>query len=85
MATDKADIIKKKAGKIDYLINLIASLSASQRQLTISAIDLQSLALVKKRQIKSTIDRAMILGEIQDLYIKELMTTTECYLSEKED
>jgi hypothetical protein len=68
--SEDADRIKIR---IDYLVNIIANLSASQRQLTGNALDLQSLALAKKRQIKDSIDRAVELGEIQEIYIKLLM------------
>ena len=48
----------------EHLVSAIASLSASQRFLSQSALDLQALALAKKRQIKAAINNAAEVGEI---------------------
>jgi hypothetical protein len=66
--------------RIDYIANLIGSLTSSQRQLTVSALDLQSLAFAKKRQIKDSLNRAVELGEIQQRYIKILMGLTDHFV-----
>ena len=67
--------------RIDYIANLIGSLTSSQRQLTVSALDLQSLAFAKKHQIKDSINRAVELGEIQQRYIKILMGLTDRFVN----
>lgn len=63
--------------KIDNLASLINVLSSSQRQITVEALDLQGLALAKKRQIRDSIDRAARIGEILDIYIDRLLELSE--------
>lgn len=63
--------------RIDQLTALITSLSAGQRQLTQTALDYQSLALAKKRQIKEQIEMAEEVGGILKTLIGLLKTATE--------
>ena len=67
--------------KIDHIVGLITNLTTIQRQLTVSAMDLQSLALAKKRQMKDSIDRAIEIGDIQEIYIKMLMKLTGRFIN----
>ncbi len=58
--------------RIDWLTGLIASLSGSSRQLSLTALDLQSLALTKKHQLEAASDRVDDLGDIITKLICEL-------------
>ncbi len=58
--------------RIDWLTGLIASLSGTSRQLSLTALDLQSLALTKKHQLEAAIDRVDDLGDIITQLIREL-------------
>lgn len=62
--------------KIECLTALISGLSLSERNLTASALDFQSLGLAKKRQIESAIKRAVELGKVIDDLIELLRKFT---------
>lgn len=49
---------------IDWVTALIGSLTGSCRQMSLSALDLQSLGLSKKHQIETAIDRVEDLNRI---------------------
>jgi hypothetical protein len=61
---------------IECLAVIISGLSLSQRNLTLSALDFQSMGLSKKRQIEAAIDRAAELGKVLDDLIKLLRACT---------
>jgi hypothetical protein len=56
----------KDQAKIECLCALISSLSLTERNLTLSALDYQSMGLSKKHQIEAAIDRAVDVGKILD-------------------
>lgn len=66
--------------KVDQLVVIIGSLSASQRMLTQSALDLQALGLAKKHQIEESIDRADELGDILGTLIELLQKVTDRFV-----
>jgi hypothetical protein len=63
--------------KLEKLTGIITGLSAGQRQLTQTALDLQCLALAKKHQIKEQIDLAEELGDVLEILVHLLKETTE--------
>ncbi|HBF39571.1 MAG TPA: hypothetical protein DDW50_19910 [Firmicutes bacterium] len=67
---------------IDQIIELIAALSNSMRQLSLSALDLQALALSKKHQIEKKIDMVDDLGDTIDELIRFLMRLIPCYIAQ---
>ena len=67
---------------IDQVIELIASLSNSMRQLTLSALDLQALALSKKHQIEKKLDMVDDLGDTIDELIQFLMRLIPNYFNQ---
>lgn len=62
--------------KIECLCALISGLSLSERNLTLSALDFQSMGLAKKRQIEAAIERAAELGKVLDDLIRLLRKVT---------
>lgn len=50
--------------KVDQLANLIVNLSASQKQVTQTALDIQTLAQGKKREIKTQLELSDELAEV---------------------
>ncbi len=52
--------------KIECICALISGLSLSERNLTLSALDFQSMGLAKKHQVEDAIDRAAELGKVLD-------------------
>jgi len=62
--------------KIEFLSALISGLSLSERNLTLSALDFQSMGLAKKHQLEAAIDRAAELGKVLDELIKLLRKFT---------
>jgi hypothetical protein len=69
---------------IDQTIELIAALSNSMRQLSLSALDLQALALSKKNQIEKEIDMVDDLGDTVDGLIQFLARLIPCYITRYE-
>jgi len=81
MENNKSEIWLKDQAKIEFLCALISGLSLSERNLTLSALDYQSLGLSKKHQIEAAIDRAVNLGKIIDDLIRVLKKTSfDCQL-----
>jgi hypothetical protein len=72
MENIKTEVWLKEQVKIECLCALISGLSLSERNLTLSALDYQSMGLSKKHQIEAAIDRAADLGKILDELIKLL-------------
>lgn len=72
MENIKSDVWLKDQAKIEFLCALVSGLSLSERNLTLSALDYQSLGLSKKHQIEAAIDRAVNLGKIIDGLIRLL-------------
>ncbi len=68
---------------INYTIELIAALSNTMRQLSLSALDMQSLALSKKHQIEKKIDMVDDLGDIVDDLIHLLRQMSSDYIAEQ--
>ncbi len=68
---------------INYTIELIAALSNTMRQLSLSALDMQSLALSKKHQIEKKIDMVDDLGDIVDDLIHLLGQMSSDYIAEQ--
>ncbi len=68
---------------INYTIELIAALSNTMRQLSLSALDMQSLALSKKHQIEKKIDMVDGLGDIVDDLIHLLGQMSSDYIAEQ--
>ena len=66
---------------IDQVAGLIASLSNSMRQMSLGALDLQSLAFSKKRQIEQHIDSIDDLGATIGKLIKFLDILINCYIT----
>lgn len=62
--------------KIECLCALISGLSLSERNLTLSALDFQSMGLAKKHQMEAAIDRAVELGKVLDDLIGSLKKIT---------
>lgn len=60
------------------LIEMIASLSNSQRQLTLSALDYQALGFAKRHEKENAVDRADDLGCVLELLIKVLKEKVGC-------
>lgn len=65
---------------IDQVAGLIASLSNSMRQLSLSSLDLQGLGLTKKHQIEKTIDLVEDLGSVNGQLIKSLEKLIVCFI-----
>ncbi|NLY75993.1 MAG: hypothetical protein GX075_11940 [Firmicutes bacterium] len=63
-------------GKIEWLTALISSLSMSERNLSLSALDFQSMGLSKKHHIEAAVERAADLGKVLDDLIKLLRKYT---------
>lgn len=55
--------------RIDHLIHMIEALSNTKRQLSMSALDFQALALAKKSQKEDAIQQADDVGELLELLI----------------
>ncbi len=68
---------------INYTVELIAALSNTMRQLSLSALDLQSLALSKKHQIEKKIDMVDDLGDIVDDLIHLLGQMSSDYIAQQ--
>jgi hypothetical protein len=65
---------------IDWVTGMIASLSGSCRQLSLCALDLQSLGLSKKHDIEAAIDRVNDIGDIICQMIKLLEKLIYCWI-----
>lgn len=72
MENIKTETWLKDQAKIEYLCALISGLSLTERNLTLSALDYQSLGLSKKHQIEAAIDRAVNVGKVLDDLIRLL-------------
>jgi hypothetical protein len=72
----------EETGKLNHNIHetmeLIFSLSNSQRQLSLTALDLQALALGKKHQIEKAIDNVDDLDHLIGKLIRHLEKLIEC-------
>ena len=66
--------------RIDQIAGLLASFSNSLRQLSLSALDLQALALSKKHQIEHHIERIDDLGVIISKLIHSLSIIENCQI-----
>lgn len=66
MSEAKSEIWFSDRAKIECLCALISGLSLSERNLTLSALDFQSMGLAKKHQIEAAIERASDLGKVLD-------------------
>jgi hypothetical protein len=66
MENIKTESWPKDQAKIECLCALISSLSLTERNLTLSALDYQSMGLSKKHQIEAAIDRAANVGKVLD-------------------
>lgn len=64
--------------RIHETAELIFSLSNSQRQISLTALDLQALALGKKHQIEKAIDNVDDLDDLIGRLIKYLEKLVEC-------
>ena len=64
--------------RIHETAELIFSLSNSQRQISLAALDLQALALGKKRQIEKAIDNVDDLDHLIGRLIKYLAKLVDC-------
>jgi hypothetical protein len=62
---------------VERLTAIILSLSTSQRLLTQSALDLQTLCLASKHQIKDAIEQADEVGDILEVFISLLKAETK--------
>lgn len=51
---------------VDRLVGLIVTLSSGQKQITQTALDLQALALSKKREIKVQLDLSDKMAEMME-------------------
>jgi len=80
MAEDKTEVWHGERVRIEFLSALISGLSLSERNLTLSALDFQSMGLSKKHQIEAAIDRAADLGEVLDDLIECLRKITNDHL-----
>ena len=67
---------------INHTIELIAALSSTMRQLSLSALDMQGLALSKKNQIEKKIDMIDDLGDAIDELIRSLKRLIPCYIAQ---
>lgn len=76
MPDGKPEVWFEDQSKIECLAALISGLSLSQRNLTSSALDFQSMGLSKKRQIEAAIERADELGKVLDDLIRLLAKLT---------
>ena len=76
MPEGQSEIWSDDQMKVECLATLISGLSLSERNLTASALDLQSLGLAKKHQIESAIKRAVELGKVLDDLIELLRKST---------
>jgi hypothetical protein len=70
---------------IDQVTGLIGSLSNSLRQMTLSALDMQALALSKKHQIERQIDKIDDLGTAMGKLIEFLNILVNCYITRHEE
>lgn len=66
MENIKTESWLKGQAKIECLCALISSLSLTERNLTLSALDYQSMGLSKKHQIEAAIHRAANVGKVLD-------------------
>ena len=66
MEIEMKDEMKDLKPSINHTVELIAALSNTMRQLSLSALDMQGLALSKKHQIEKKIDMVDDLGSIID-------------------
>jgi methyl-accepting chemotaxis protein len=64
---------------IREIMELIFSLSNSQRQISLTALDLQALALGKKHQIEKAIDNVDDLDDLIGKLIRRLEKLIDCY------
>lgn len=80
MVNEKPDFWFNDQTKLECLCTLISGLSISERNLTLSALDFQSMGLSKKRQIEAAIERADNLGRILDNLISLLNRISRRYL-----
>ncbi|HBE76998.1 MAG TPA: hypothetical protein DDW65_04340 [Firmicutes bacterium] len=66
---------------IDQTTELIAAFTNSMRQLSLSALDLQALALSKRHRIEKQIDAVDDLGNIIEELIQFQAKLIACYIS----
>jgi hypothetical protein len=66
---------------IDQTTELIAAFSNSMRQLSLCALDLQSLALSKRHRIEKQIDAVADLGNIIEELIQFQTKLISCYIN----
>ncbi len=76
MPEGKEEIWLEDQKRIECLSTLISELCLSQRNLTLSALDFQSMGLSKKHQIEAAIERAADLGKALDDLIELLRKFT---------
>lgn len=75
MEIEETDNLKHR---IHETAELIFSLSNSQRQISLTALDLQALALGKKHQIEKAIDNVDDLDDLISKLIEYLEKLIEC-------
>ncbi len=85
MTEGNSEILLGSRGKIEFLTALISSLSLSERNLTLSALDFQSMGLSKKHQIEAAIERAANLGKVLDDLILLLRKASISYCPDSDD
>lgn len=76
MQEGKTEVWLNDQAIIECLSALISGLSLSERNLTLSALDFQSMGLSKKHQIEAAVERAAELGKVLDDLIKLLRKLT---------
>lgn len=77
---EKTEFWHGERAKLEFLSALISGLSLTERNLTLSALDFQSMGLSKKHQIEEAIERAADLGEILDDLIECLRKVADDHL-----
>lgn len=73
---------KSTRHRVDQTIMIINALSNTIRQLSLSALDLQAMALSKKHQMEAAVDRVDDLGDVLDEYIALLKELTNEFFDE---
>ena len=73
---------------VDRLVGLLVTLSSGQKQITQTALDLQALALSKKREIKVQLDLSDQLADMMQILVNNLEELIPCcswYEKEEEE
>ncbi len=80
MEEETTEVWRGERTNIEFLSALISGLSLIERNLTLSALDFQSMGLSKKHQIEAAIERAADLGKVLDDLIGLLKKISCSYL-----